>query len=140
MGCKNNSTNITTTLALGSIDSPYYVQVHIAQRLCSPVCVEQVPIFSPTFSVVSYEAVGSGQYVANIKVEGIVYYNPCGGNTCVTRSILVSSTFPIAFTSTTAPTSVTISAGTPINSLSASGCSTTSRDFVSDVPINLTVA
>lgn len=140
MGCKNNSTNITTTLAAGSIDSPYYVQMHIEQKLCAPVCVDQVPIFSPTFSVVSYEAVGSGQYVANIKVEGIIYYNPCGGNTCVTRSMSVRSTLPIAFTSATAPTAVTISAGTPINSLSASGCSNTSRDFVSDVPITLTVA
>lgn len=140
MGCKNNSTNITTTLALGSIDSPYYVQMHIAQRLCAPVCVSQVPIFSPTFSVVSYESVGSGQYVANIKVEGIIYYNPCGGNTYVTRSILVSSILPIAFTSATAPTAVTISAGTPINSLTTNGCCNTSRDFVSDVSITLTVA
>ena len=141
MGCNNkNSANITTTLAAGSIDSPYFVQVHIAQTLCSPVCVDDVPIFAPTFSVVGYEAVGTGQYVATIKVEGIVYYDPCGGNTCNSRSITIKQTFPVAFTSATAPTSVTISAGTIDNSLVAPACHNCTRDFVSDIPITITVA
>ena len=140
MGCKNNSTNITTTLAAGSIDSPYYVQVHIGQKLCSPVCVEKVPIFTPTFSVVSFAEVGSGQYVATIKVEGIIYSNPCEGNTCATRIQTVNQTFPIPFVSATAPTSVTISAGTITNSLLAAHCQNYSRDFESNIPITLTVA
>jgi hypothetical protein len=140
MGCKQNSTNITTTLGLGSIDSPYYVQVHIVQRLCSPVSENQVPIFNPTFSVVSFAEVGSGQYVAIVKVEGIIYYNPCGGNTCATRMLTINETFPIPFASTTAPTSVTISAGTIANSLSMAPCQSSTREFVSDVPISLTVA
>ena len=138
--CKQNSANISTTLGLGSIDSPYFVQVHIDQKLCAPVCENQVPIFSPTFSVVSYAEVGTGQYVATIKVEGIIYYNPCGGNTCVTRSQLLSQTFMIPFTSATAPTSVTISAGATINSLMVVPCHNHTRDFVSETPINLTVA
>jgi hypothetical protein len=139
MGCKQKTTNITTTLALGSIDSPYYVQAKIEHRLCAPVCVSQVPIFNPIFSVVSFAEVGSGQYVATIRVEGVVYYNPCEGNTCATRMSTINETFPIPFTSTTAPTSVTISAGTVTNSLVAT-CQNYTRDFVSDVPINLTVA
>ena len=140
MGCKQNSANISTTLGLGSIDSPYFVQVKISQRLCTPACENQVPIFSPTFSVVSFAEVGSGQYVATIKVEGIIYYNPCGGNTCVTRSQLLVQTFTIPFASATAPTSVTISTGTTTNSLSVVACQNSSRDFISETPINLTVA
>lgn len=138
MGCNNNSAIITTTLGLGSIDSPYFVQVKIEKTLGSPVCKNQVPIFSPTFSVVSFAEVGTGEYVATIKVEGIIYYNPCGGNTCATR--MVSQTFTYPFSSTTAPTSVTISAGAAVNSMSVVGCNNYSRDFVSEIPINLTVA
>ena len=140
MGCKNNSAIITTTLGLGSIDSPYFVQVHIAQKLCAPVCEDQVPIFNPTFSVVSFAEVGTGQYVATIKVEGIIYYNPCGGNTCGNRSQLLSQTFAIPFVSATAPTSVTISAGTIANSLAVASCQNYTREFVSEIPINITVA
>lgn len=140
MGCNKNTAIITTTPGLGSIDSPYFVQVHIAQRLCSSVCAEQVPIFNPTFSVVSYEAVGAGQYVAIVKVEGIIYYDPCEGNTCATKLQKIDQTFPLAFASTTAPTSVTISAGVAVNAMSVVGCNNHSRDFVSEIPINLTVA
>lgn len=139
MGCKNN-TIITTTIGLGSIDSPYFVQVHISQKLCAPVCLSNVPIFAPTFSVVNFEEVGTGQYVANVKVEGILYYTPCEGNTCATNPQIVNGTFTIPFASTTAPTSVTISAGTAINSMVATSRQNYSRDFVSEIPINLTVA
>lgn len=140
MGCKQNSANITATLAAGSVASPYYVQVNIAQRLCSPACDEQTPVFAPTFSLVGYSEVGDGQYIATIKVEGIISYVPCGGNTCCTRSQVLSQTFTIPFALATAPTSVTIASGTTVNAISAVACQSCSRDFVSETPITLTIA
>lgn len=139
-GCKQNSAIITATLAAGSVASPYYVQVNISQRLCSPACESQTPIFAPAFSLVGYSEVGTGQYVATIKVEGIISYVPCGGNTCTTRTQVLSQTFTVPFASATAPTSVTITPGTSVNAVVASGCQSCSRDFVSETPISLTVA
>lgn len=75
-GCKQNSANITPTLAAGSVASPYYIQVNISQRLCSPACEDQSPVFNPTFSLVGYSEVGASQYVATIKVEGLISYVP----------------------------------------------------------------
>lgn len=139
-GCKQNSAIITTTLGLGSVASPYFVQVNIAQRLCSPACESQTPVFAPTFSLVGYSEVGAGQYVATIKVEGIISYVPCGGNTCCTRTQVLSQTFTVPFASANAPTSVTIESGVTVNAIIASGCQSCSRDFVSETPLNLTVA
>lgn len=138
--CKQNSANITATLAAGSIDSPYYVQVVIAQRLCSPACGEQSPVFNPAFSLVGYSSVGEGQYVATIKVEGIISYVPCGGNACCTRTQVLSQTFTIPFASATAPTAVTVTSGTTTNAISIVACQSCSRDFVSETPITLTIA
>ena len=140
MACKQNSANITPTLAAGSVASPYYVLVNISQRLCSPACEDQTPVFSPTFSVVGFSEVGINQYVATIKVEGIISYVPCGGNTCSTRTQVLSQTFTVPFASTTAPTSVTIVSGTTVNAVLTSACQSCSRDFVSETPIALTVA
>ena len=140
MGCKQNSANITPTLGLGSVDSPYFVQVNISQRLCSPACESQTPVFAPTFSLVEYSEVGAGQYVATIKVEGIISYVPCGGNACSTRTQVLSQTFTVPFASATAPTSVTIASGVAVNAVITSGCQSCSRDFVSETPITITVA
>lgn len=140
MCCKQNSAIITPTLGLGSVDSPYFVQVSIAQRLCSPACESQTPVFAPTFSLVGYSEVGAGQYVATIKVEGIISYVPCGGNACATRTQVLSQTFTVPFASATAPTSVTIASGVSVNAVVTSACQSCSRDFVSETPITLTVA
>lgn len=140
MACKQNSAIITTTLGLGSVDSPYFVQVGISQRLCSPACESQTPVFAPTFSLVGFSEVGAGQYVATIKVEGIISYVPCGGNVCATRTQVLSQTFTVPFASATAPTSVTIASGVTVNAIVASGCQSCSRDFESATPITLTVA
>ncbi len=43
---------ITPVLAAGSTASPYYYQVNITQRLCFPTCAENMPVFSPQFSLV----------------------------------------------------------------------------------------
>lgn len=138
--CKQNSAIITATLAAGSIDSPYFVQVTIAQRLCSPACGEQSPVFSPAFSVVGFSEVGATQYVATIKVGGIISYVPCGGNACNTRTQVLSQTFSIPFTSTTAPTSVSVASGVTINTISTVACQSCSRDFISETPLTLTIA
>lgn len=140
MACKQNSANITTTLAAGSVASPYFFEVIIAQRLCSPACEDQTPVFAPTFSLVGYSAIGTGQYVATIKVEGIISYVPCGGNTCCTRTQVLSQTFTIPFASATAPTSVTIASGVAVNSIVTAACQNCSRDFVSEIPLTLTIA
>lgn len=141
MGCKQNSASITFTPALGSTTSPYAGMVNISQRLCSPACEDQTPVFAPTFSLVGYSEVGEGLYVATVKVEGIISYVPCGGNTCCTRTQVLSQTFTVPFASATAPTSVTIAtAGATVNAVVASACQSCSRDFVSETPITLTVA
>jgi hypothetical protein len=99
-----------------------------------------VPLFNPQFSLVGYSAVGTGQYVATIHVEGLISYVPCGGNSCCTRTQLISQNFTIPFASATAPTSVTIEAGTTVNAIQVVACQSCSRDFVSAIPITLTVA
>jgi hypothetical protein len=138
--CKQHSAKITITLGAGSIDSPYFAMAKIEQVLCSPVSIGNVPIFAPTFTVLGFETVGPGEYEATIQVEGVVYSTPCGGNQCATRPQTIKQTFPFAFVSTTAPTSVTITAGVVVNSLVASACQSLSREFVSVIPLNITVA
>ena len=141
MGCnKINAAVITPVLAAGSSESPYYVQVNISQRLCYPTCVEKTPVFKPTFSVEGVAMVRTGQYVATIKVEGVISYDPYGGGSCCMKSQLISQTFTIPIASATAPTSVTVTAGTSVNSVSATGCQQCSRAFVSETPLTVTVA
>lgn len=141
MSCnKINSAVITPVLAAGSSTSPYYVQVNISQRLCQPSCIEQPPVFKPSFSVEGVTEVGTGQYVVTVKVEGVISYVPAGGNVCCTKSQLLSQTFTIPIASATAPTSVTVTAGVSVNAVTASGCQTCSRSFVSETPLVVTVS
>lgn len=141
MSCnKVNSASITATLAAGSVASPYFFQVQIAQRLCNPACAEHVPVFSPTFSVSGVSLVGAGQYVATIHVEGTISYIPCGKNVCCSKSQVLSQDFTIPFASTATPASVTITKGTTVNAISTSPCQTCSRNFLSETPVTLTIA
>lgn len=137
---KQNPATITATIALGSTTSPYFVEVNISQRLCSPTCIDQTPVFNPTYSFKSLAEVGTGQYMVTIHVEGLISYVPCGSNTCGTRSQLISQDFTIPLNSATAPTSVTIAAGTTVNKVEQVGCQNCSRDFVSETPLTITVA
>ena len=123
MSCnKINSAVITPVLAAGSVASPYYFQVNISQRLCWPACADQTPVFNPSFSLESVSQVGTGEYVATIKVEGVISYVPCGQNVCCTKSQLVSQTFTIPIASATAPANVTLSQGVSINNVSVGAC------------------
>lgn len=137
---KQDSANITATLAAGSVASPYFVQVNISQKLCSPTCVDNTPVFVPSYSYESISQVGTGQYVVTIHVEGVISYVPCHCGACQTRSQLISQDFTIPIASATEPTSVTISAGTTVNKVSQVACQNCSRDFVSETPLTITIA
>jgi len=132
---------IQTILAAGSVASPYYFDVKITKQLCSKT--PNAPVFIPIFTLVSYTQVGTAgtglEYEALVNVQGIATYTPCGS--CCAKSQTVSQQFVIPFYSATAPSSVTIAAGTPINTLiTGNGCnSCCSNQFVCDVPLNLTV-
>lgn len=135
-----NSAVITATLAAGSTASPYFFEVNISQRLCNKSCVESQPSFSPTFTLKSVSNVGTSQYMATIHVEGVIAYTPCDGNVCCTKMQLISQDFTIPFSSATAPTSVTIASGSPVNAVVGAMCQKCSRQFVNETPITLTVA
>lgn len=140
MACKQNSANITTTLAAGSVASPYAIMARIEQTLCAPVSVDNLPIFAPTFSVLSFSEVATDQYVAIVQVEGVIFYSPCGGNIYAARPLPIKQTFPFDFVSATAPTSVTIASGVAVNSIVTAARQNCSRDFVSEIPLTLTIA
>ena len=137
---KDHAAVITPILAAGSVASPYFVQVNISQRLCHKACVNLTPVFNPVFSLVDYATVGTGQYVATVRVQGVVSYTPCDSNGCCDKMQVISQEFTIPFASATAPTTVTITQGTSVNAIAATGCQTCSRMFVSETPVILTVA
>lgn len=131
---------ITATLAAGSTSSPYLYDVNITQQLCQPACADETPVFSPTFRLVGVENVGTNHYKVTIHVEGVVNYIPCGCGSCCTKSQNISQDFAVAFRSTTAPTSVTISTDNSTNAIARFACSNCSKTFVSDTPLSVTVA
>lgn len=90
--------------------------------------------------LVGFSQVGTGQYVAVVRVQGCICYNPCGTDGCCSRTETVSQTFTIPFESATAPTSVTVAAGNTVNAVSVTGCQSCGRTFVSETPLTLTVA
>lgn len=137
---KQNPAVITATLAAGSTTSPYFFEVNLSQKLCSPTCVDHTPVFNPSYSYKGISTVGTGQYVVTIHVEGIIAYIPCGRNSCSTRSQLVSQDFTIPIAAATAPTSVTIEAGEVTNAIAQVGCQNCSKDFSSEVALTVTVA
>lgn len=130
---------ITTTLAAGSAASPYYFMANLTKSLCAPCCAATPPVFAPKFSVVGISAVGTGQYVATINVQGLITYDPCGTNCCA-KTEPVNQNFTIPFASAAAPTSVSVSAGTTTNAISAQPCKVCGRVFVSETPLALAVA
>lgn len=129
---------ITPVLAAGSTASPYYYQLNITQRLCSPTCSDNTPVFSPLFSLVGVAQVGTGQYAATIRVQGIISYVPCNGG-CCTKQQPLSGTFTIPIASATAPTAVTVTAGATVNTIATAACQKCSRTFVSETPLSITV-
>lgn len=129
---------ITPVLAAGSTASPYYYQLNITQRLCFPTCSENTPVFAPQFSLVGVAQVGTGQYAATIRVQGIVSYVPCNGG-CCTKQQPISGTFTIPIASATAPTAVTVTAGATVNTIATAACQKCSRTFVSETPLSITV-
>ena len=131
---------ITPVLALGSVASPYFVQVNISQRLCFPTCVDNVPVFNPRFSVKSVAQVGTSQYVATLHVEGIISYVQCNGGCNCTKQQPLSQDFTVPISKTGTAPVLTLAQGSSVNTVAASGCQTCSRSFVSETPLNITVA
>lgn len=140
MTSKIQSAVITPVLAAGSTASPYYYLLNITQRLCFPTCADNTPVFTPQFTLVGTTQVGTGQYIATIRVQGIISYVPCNGGCCCTKTQPLSQEFTIPIASATAPTSVTVVAGNTINSVAATSCNPCSRTFVSETPLTITVA
>ena len=137
---KIQSAVITPVLAAGSTTSPYYYLLNITQRLCFPTCADNTPVFTPQFTLVGTTQVGTGQYIATIRVQGIISYVPCNCGCCCTKTQPLSQEFTIPIASATAPTSVTVVAGNTINSVAATSCNPCSRTFVSETPLTITVA
>lgn len=136
---KIQSAVITPVLAAGSTASPYYYQINITQRLCYPACADELPVFDPQFQLVGVTLVNTNQYVATIRVQGIISYVKCnGGCGCTMQQPLVQE-FQIPIASTTAP-AVTITKGTTINAITATACQSCSRVLASDTPLTITIA
>lgn len=132
--------NITATLAVGATATAPYYDVNITQQLCAPACTDETPVFAPAFSVKSIANVGTSQYLVVLHVEGVVSYVPCNGNSCCTRSQVISQDFTVPVFSTTAIASVTPTIGAAQNGIARLACCQCSKTFVSDVPLTLTIA
>lgn len=128
---------ITPTLAAGSVASPYYFEVNITQKLCHKTCKDNTPVFVPQFTLEEVSEVGTNQYVASVRVQGIISYTPCDGS-CCTKQQPLNQVFTIPFAFTGTP-DVTVTAGASVNEILANTCHNCSRNFVSETPITLTV-
>ena len=135
----SNSAHAVAILAAGSTNSPYYFMANITKRLCRACCTANVPVFAPAFSVIGWESVGATQYVASVRVQGCITYNPCETCCCAVTEP-VSQVMTIPFKSASAPSSVTIAAGATTNAISVPGCQPCGRTFVSETPLTLTIA
>lgn len=131
---------ITPVLALGSVASPYYVQISIAQRLCYPTCVDNTPVFNPSFSVKTVSQVAETQYVITLHVEGIISYVQCHGGCSCTKQQPMSQDFTIPVSKTGTAPVVTITQGATVNAIATVGCRTCGRNLVSETPLTITIA
>lgn len=133
------ATTISTTLAAGSVASPYFYDCTITKQLCSKTCAKTPPVFAPTFSVVSYSSVGTSQYEVLVNVQGVVTYTPCGTCSCNAKSQLVNENFIIPVYSATAPTAITASGSVVRTSIQTTGCATCGNIMDTDCALTLTV-
>lgn len=131
---------ITPVLALGSVASPYFIQVQIAQRLCYRTCVDNTPVFNPRFSVLSVAQVAPTQYVATIHVDGIISYVQCNGGCSCTKQQPLSQDFTVPISKTDTAPVVSLTQGATVNTVATVGCQTCGRNFISETPITITVA
>ena len=132
--------NITFTPSLGSAASPFSGILNITQRLCYPCCVGATPVFAPQFSVRNITQVGDGLYAFTLHAEGIISYVSGSGGCKCTRQQPLSADVAISVESATVPAiSINAPAGS-INALDAQPCKQTTRTFVCDTPLSITVA
>lgn len=131
--------NITATLSVGATATAPYFDINVTQQLCSPACVDEVPVFNPTFSLKGVSNVGTSQYVATIHIEGVISYIPCNCGSCCTRSQVVSQDFTIPIFSATAISNVSIVTGNSQNGIARYSCCDCSKIFVSNIPLTMTI-
>lgn len=131
---------ITPVLALGSVASPYFLQVQVAQRLCYTTCIDNTPVFNPRFSIKSVAQVAPTQYVATIHVEGIISYVQCHGGCGCTKQQPLSQDFTVPISKTGTAPVLTLSQGPSVNAVASVGCQTCGRNFISETPLTITVA
>ena len=131
---------ITPVLALGSVASPSFIQVQIAQRLCYRTCVDNTPVFNPRFSILSVAQVAPTQYVATIHVEGIISYVQCNGGCSCTKQQPLSQDFTVPISKTDTAPVVSLTQGATVNTVATVGCQTCGRNFISETPITITIA
>lgn len=131
---------ITPVLALGSVASPYFVQVQIAQRLCYRTCVDNTPVFNPRFSVKTVAQVAPTQYVATIHVEGIISYVQCNGGCGCTKQQPLSQDFTIPISKVGTAPVLTLTQGASVNAIAAVECVSCGRNLISETPLTITVA
>ena len=110
-----------------------------AQKRCHKGGMGRRPGVAPALWVVEVSEVATGQYVATFHIEGVISYLPCGCN-CTTKTMNISQDFTVSIASATAPTSVSVVAGVAVNALVAPPCQNCTRDFVSEIPLTVTVA
>lgn len=131
---------ITPVLALGSVASPYFVQAQITQRLCFKTCVDNIPVFSPRFSVKSVSLVAPTQYMVTVHVEGVISYVQCDGGCGCTRTQPLSQDFTIPVSKTGTAPVVTLTQGSTVNAMASVDCQKCGRNMISETPLTITVA
>jgi hypothetical protein len=131
---------ITPVLAAGSTANPYLYSINITQKLCSPACADNPPVFVPQYSVVGISSLGGNMYVATVRVQGLISYVPCGKTSCCAKTQPLSQTFTIPFVSETAPLNVEVTiVGSVVNEIATSACQSCSRTFVSETPLSVNI-
>lgn len=140
----NNSNTIppiiTLTMGAGKTSSPYFYDMNLTQKLCKKACADEVPIFDPSFTYLGVMGVGTNQYIASFRVDGVIYYTPCGCNSCATTAQKVSQEFTIPIYSTTDISNVAITISSQaVNVIAKNPCEQCSSTFVSEIPLTVTV-
>lgn len=130
---------IHATLAAGSPATAPYYDINITQQLCMCACADEKPVFSPKFTILSVENVGTGQNLINIHVEGVVHYIPCGYGSCCTKQQIISQDFAVPVYSAAAISGATLTVGDSQNYIAKTACANCSKTFVSDTPVKITI-
>lgn len=130
---------VTATLAANSTTTPFSFMINVSQKLCFGTCTGSTPVFTPEVTLLGVSTVTANVYMATVHIEGIISYVPCNGGCCDMKAQPISTNVNIPIKSNTAPT-VTITKRGVTNSIAATPCQTCSRNFVSEIELDVAVA